>query len=60
MKNLENLNVQVLDKKEMKKTEGGFLPVAVVVAIWAIEATICVGLIAAKVAYDTSGRSHRK
>lgn len=43
--NLENLNLVELNAQEVKEVEGGFLPIAVVVAIWAIQMGTCCSLI---------------
>lgn len=48
---LKKLNVQNLNEREMKKTNGGFLP-----AVWGIMVAIDLGLLAVYAAYDSNGK----
>ena len=48
---LKKLNVQSLNEKEMKKTNGGVLP-----ALWAIMVAIDLGLIGVYATYDANGK----
>lgn len=41
MLDLEKFGVLEMNAQEVKEVEGGFLPIAVVVAIWAIEVGAC-------------------
>jgi len=38
---LKKIGVQELDAKEMVEVEGGFLPIAVIVGIWGVQAALC-------------------
>ena len=56
MKNLDlnAIGVKEMGTAEMRQTGGGVIPIAVAVAIWAIQAGICMGLMAVKAQYDTA------
>ena len=59
MKNLDlnAFGVQEIDHQEMVKTDGGILPLiplGFIAGCWAIQATICIGLMAIKATYDIS------
>jgi lactobin A/cerein 7B family class IIb bacteriocin len=49
---LENFGVQELNAKEMQGTDGGFLPIAVVIGIWAFQGACCLIALGMKARLD--------